>query len=435
MLFAFRLDEPACPLCHALYGREVTPETANIGAKMPLLADKQVYRGDLATVTSRYSLCLLQSILDIAGRLALQRISTDGKKQMSVRKLALAAIGLSAVAYAPAGFAAPEGPFVGIMGGANFTYDLDMKGRGAGINRSVDTDTGYVVIPSIGYRLSNGMRTEIELGYRKNDVDGVSGSTTGSGEIKARSAMLNLLYDVNMNGRISPYFGGGIGYAKVRYDGVQPVGIPGIGVNDSDRVFAYQGIAGISYAMSNMVELAAEYRYFDTQDPDFRTSAGTPVEGEYKSHAALIGLRFNFGAPKPEPVATPAVTAAAEPAPAPAPIVEPAALPRNFLVFFDFDRSDISAEADTILSDAVAYAKANGAVRIAASGHADRSGSDEYNMALSMRRGNAVKARLLALGVPESEIIVSAKGESEPLVPTEDGVREPQNRRVEIVLQ
>lgn len=353
-----------------------------------------------------------------------------------MRKLAIAAIGLGAVAHAPAGFAAPEGPFIGIMGGANFTNDLDVSGAGVGINRSVDTDTGYAVIPSIGYRFGNGLRTEFELGYRKNDVDSVSGSTTGSGEIKARSAMLNLLYDVNMNGRVSPYIGGGIGYAKVRYDGVQPVGIPGIGVNDSDKVFAYQGIAGLSFAMSRAVELAAEYRYFATKDPDFRTSGGTSVEGEYKAHAALIGLRFNFGAPKDEPVATPAVAAAAEPAPpAPEPVVEPAALPRNFVVFFDFDRSDISAEADTILNDAVAYAKANGAVRIAASGHADRSGSDEYNMALSMRRGNAVKARLLALGVPESEIIVTAKGESEPLVPTEDGVREPQNRRVEIILE
>lgn len=354
---------------------------------------------------------------------------------MNMRKLALAAVGLGAVAYAPAGFAAPEGPFVGIMGGANFTGDLDVSGAGVGVNRSVDTDTGYAVIPSIGYRFGNGLRSELEFGYRKNDVDGVSGSTSGSGEIKARSAMLNLLYDVNMNGRVSPYIGGGIGYAKVRYDGVQPVGVPGIGVNDSDRVFAYQGIAGLSYALSNAVELAAEYRYFATRDPDMRTSGGTSVETEYKSHAALVGLRYNFGAPKAAPVVMPVAAAAPASAPAPAPVVEPAALPRNFLVFFDFDRSDVSDEADSILNDAAAYARANGAVRIAASGHADRSGSDEYNMALSMRRGNAVKARLLALGVPESEITVAAKGETEPLVATEDGVREPQNRRVEIVLQ
>ncbi|MEQ1888480.1 MAG: OmpA family protein [Alphaproteobacteria bacterium] len=351
---------------------------------------------------------------------------------MRLRKLAIAAMGLGAGAYAPAGYAANEGPFVGVMGGVNFTGDQDISGTGVGVNRSADTDAGWAVLPSIGYRYQNGLRAELELGYRSNDVDSLSGVTTGAGEITAKSAMLNLLYDANSEGRLSPYIGAGAGYAQVEYDGVGPIGAGRI--NDEDNVFAYQGIAGVSYRMSEAVELAAEYRYFATQDPDLRTSAGVAVEGEYDSHAALVGLRWNFGAPKTAPVVTP-IAAPAAPAPAPAAEVEPAALPRNFVVFFDFDRSDISNEADTILNDAAAYAKANGSVRIAASGHADRSGSDEYNQALSMRRAAAVKERLLALGVLESEIVIDARGESEPLVPTDDGVREPQNRRVENVLQ
>jgi len=353
------------------------------------------------------------------------------KMQQLTMKLTVAAIGLSAMAYAPAGFAAPKGPFVGIMGGVNFTNDQDISGAGVGINRNVDTDTGWAVIPSIGYRYGNGIRTEFELGYRSNDVDSVSGSAAGTGEITAKSAMLNLLYDVDTGSRIMPYIGGGIGYAQVDYDGVRPVGVGVNGVDDEDNVFAYQGIAGLSYWVNEAVEVAAEYRYFATQDPDFRTSAGVPVEGEYNSHAALIGLRWNFGAPKaPVVVAEPAAVAPQPEAVA----AEPPALPRAFLVFFDWDRSDVTAEADAILNDAAAYAKTTGAVRIASTGHADRSGSDKYNMALSMRRANAVKARLLALGVPENEISIDAKGEAEPLVPTEDGVREPQNRRVEIVL-
>jgi outer membrane protein OmpA-like peptidoglycan-associated protein len=68
-------------------------------------------------------------------------------------------------------------------------------------------------------------------------------------------------------------------------------------------------------------------------------------------------------------------------------------------------------------------------------GHADRAGPDSYNMALSMRRADAVKAVLVREGVPANQIAVVARGESQPLVPTADGVREPQNRRVEIVLQ
>lgn len=351
---------------------------------------------------------------------------------MNKRIVTLAAIGLGVISYSPEGFAAPKGPFVGIMGGVNFSDDQDISGVGPGINRNVDTDTGWAVLPSIGYRYGNGVRTEFELGYRDNDVDSVSGAANGSGDITAKSAMLNLLYDVDTGSRVMPYIGGGIGYAQVDYD-ARPVGVGLNRVSDEDNVFAYQGIAGLSYWVNETVEVAAEYRYFATQDPDFRTSAGVPVEGEYDSHAALIGLRWNFGAPK-APVAEPVAAAAPEPAPPPPP-AEPAALPRAFIVFFDWDRSDVTAEADAILNDAAAYAKTTGAVRIAATGHADRSGTDTYNQALSMRRAVAVKARLLALGVAENEISIDAKGEREPLVPTEDGVREPQNRRVEISLQ
>ena len=67
--------------------------------------------------------------------------------------------------------------------------------------------------------------------------------------------------------------------------------------------------------------------------------------------------------------------------------------------------------------------------------HADRSGPENYNMALSLRRANAVKDALVREGVPATAISVVGKGETQPLVPTADGVREPQNRRVEIVIQ
>ncbi|WP_139323556.1 OmpA family protein, partial [Roseomonas sp. TAS13] len=64
-----------------------------------------------------------------------------------------------------------------------------------------------------------------------------------------------------------------------------------------------------------------------------------------------------------------------------------------------------------------------------------RSGTPQYNMGLSRRRADAVAAELVRQGIQRSEITVEAFGESRPLVPTADGVREPQNRRVEIVLR
>jgi outer membrane protein OmpA-like peptidoglycan-associated protein len=107
----------------------------------------------------------------------------------------------------------------------------------------------------------------------------------------------------------------------------------------------------------------------------------------------------------------------------------------SFMVFFDWDKSDLNATSiETIAKAAVAY-RAKGGAQIKASGHTDTSGPDTYNMALSLRRANVVKDALVRDGVPERDISVVGVGESEPLVRTADGVREAQNRRVEIVIR
>lgn len=67
-------------------------------------------------------------------------------------------------------------------------------------------------------------------------------------------------------------------------------------------------------------------------------------------------------------------------------------------MFFDFDRSIVRADAQKIVTEAADYAKKNGKSRITAAGHADTSGSVEYNLALSERRANAIKAALIKLG-------------------------------------
>ena len=103
-----------------------------------------------------------------------------------------------------------------------------------------------------------------------------------------------------------------------------------------------------------------------------------------------------------------------------------------YIVFFDWDRSDITAEAAPVLDNTVtSYAECAGAL-ITLSGFADRSGGDAYNQALSERRAEAVRAYLTARGVATTAITAQGFGEANPRVPTADGVRELQNRRVEI---
>jgi len=124
------------------------------------------------------------------------------------------------------------------------------------------------------------------------------------------------------------------------------------------------------------------------------------------------GLTFNFGAAPPPP---------------PAPVaVGP------FIVFFDWDRSDITPQAAAILDNAASAYQQTGQAQVVLAGHADRSGSAQYNVGLSQRRADAVRSYLAGRGVPDGAITSEAFGESRPLVETADGVREPQNRRVEI---
>ncbi|MBS0541658.1 MAG: OmpA family protein [Proteobacteria bacterium] len=107
----------------------------------------------------------------------------------------------------------------------------------------------------------------------------------------------------------------------------------------------------------------------------------------------------------------------------------------SFMVFFDWDKSNLTEKARSTIADAAAAYRQKGGARVTATGHTDTSGPEAYNMALSLRRANAVKDQLVHDGVKAEDISVVGLGETSPLVKTADGVREAQNRRVEIVIR
>lgn len=105
-----------------------------------------------------------------------------------------------------------------------------------------------------------------------------------------------------------------------------------------------------------------------------------------------------------------------------------------FIVYFDWDRDQVTPQAAAILDIAAAGYQSCPSGRIAVAGHADRSGGADYNLALSARRASAVRAYIAGRNIPETVIETAAFGESRPLVETPDGIRESQNRRVEVYL-
>jgi OmpA-OmpF porin, OOP family len=103
-----------------------------------------------------------------------------------------------------------------------------------------------------------------------------------------------------------------------------------------------------------------------------------------------------------------------------------------FRIFFDWGKPDITRDGQAILGEVVAAYRERHPAHIAINGHTDRSGPEGVNLAASRKRAEAVKAYLAAHGIPTSTLMTAAYGESQPIVATEDGVREVQNRRVEI---
>jgi OOP family OmpA-OmpF porin len=301
-------------------------------------------------------------------------------------------------------------------------------------------DGGPIAVASIGYGLGNGLRLELEGNYRNEHVRIKGGSGTpgqGGGNLLNYGPMFNALYDIDFGSPVVPYVGAGVGYGLTQMQNVQTNGaVTGTQFRLKNQVVgsvAAQAILGVGYNIAAIPGLAitGEYRFYsDIQNEKFKgatitapvTNGSAKINTQF-NHAILVGFRYAFGAaPAPAPVA-------------PAPQLPPQTASRTYLVFFDWDRADLTARARQIIADAASATTKVAVTRIDVSGNADLSGTAQYNQALSLRRAEAVAAELVRDGVARSSIDIHAYGDSRPLVPTARGVREPQNRRVEIVLK
>ncbi|NVJ97394.1 MAG: OmpA family protein [Alphaproteobacteria bacterium] len=298
-------------------------------------------------------------------------------------------------------------------------------------------------------------RLEAEYAIRTNSyesVDFANGSAAGldniyynaDGSQKSSALMVNAWYQFAEMGEWKALVGMGLGLADLEVNGLKAGGTTL--VNDGTWSGAGQAMIQLVKPIKGGLEAAIGVRHFRTFSDELATIAGT---SKYKSrhNEAFVRLSWRFGeADKPAPVAEPVRVApapVAEPTPARVetpqvveekPEPKPVALPGPFMVFFDFDKADITPAAAAIIRDAAKAFKEHGAVRIMTTGHTDRAGAESYNMKLAERRAAAVRAALMAEGVRANAIITRARGEGSPLVATGDGVREAQNRRAEIVL-
>lgn len=305
-----------------------------------------------------------------------------------------------------------------------------------GSHLRLEQSSGFEALGSIGWALGNGARFEIEGNFNQNAVGAIARlpvAASSSGSVRHYGAMANALFDMDIGTPwLYPYLGVGVGYQQTSAVNVAVIQNGGPAVyrtNDSQGAFAVQAIVGLSFPIPNMPGLSVtpEYRFMDILGGQKLKATGNfPVANiQLKNqfdHNFVIGVRYAFNVPPPA-------------MPASASVPAPAATARSYLVFFDWDKAALNDRARIIVKDAAIAATKVAHTRIDVAGNADTSGAAQYNQGLSKRRADAVAAELVKDGVAKTDIVVTANGDTHPLVPTGPGVREPQNRRVEIVLR
>jgi outer membrane protein OmpA-like peptidoglycan-associated protein len=328
---------------------------------------------------------------------------------------------------------APSGPGAWYFGGEGGWTSLSSPevGKHLGFNWRQNFSDGFNIGARGGYEWGP-WRFEEEFRFQQTGITSAKldgGATVPmNGNRNAYAIMTNAIYDIPVGWAISPHIGAGVG-AVVLHDGMGvrsgPFKFTGNQVNNDDIVFGYQAIGGIRYNINPTLAFDVDYRYLATDTPTLHIKKAVPFgigpyTSGYESHSVVASLTLRFGAPPP--VVAP-----------PAPPAPPPAIRKVFLVFFDWDKDTITPEGMQIIQQAAAAFRAGAPVTIQVTGYTDRSGSPGYNQRLSERRANNVANALARMGVPRSQMAVSGRGENDNRVPTADGVREPQNRRVEIV--
>ncbi len=360
-----------------------------------------------------------------------------------MRKIVIG-LALATTAIAPSAMARDGQWYVGLDGGLSILEDADFDIGTTANAANQDHSNGYDFGGTVGYDFG-GFRMEAETSYREADPKTLTSSiglpvARGSfndprGDTNALSFMVNGLLDFGADDGIQGFVGAGIGVARVEVE--TGVSRASRFLNDSDTGLAWQALAGVRAPLSDSWDAGLKYRYFNGGDLDLVDTAGRAVSTSVTSHSLMGSLVYNFGGeaepvyvapPAPPPAPPPPPPMPPRPTPPPAPVCNKG----PYIVFFDWDKSNITPEAASILDNAVAAYANCARVPIMLAGHADRSGNPTYNVGLSQRRNAAVTAYLTSRNIPGAAISGQAFGEGRNRVQTSDGVRELQNRRVEI---
>ena len=352
---------------------------------------------------------------------------------MKTGSLVLATLGMLA-ATGPAAAERFTSWYGAVEGGGNWIEQFELEEyltppAGPTNTAMMRTEPGWAAMVTVGYAFPEEWRLEVEGGYRQNGLDTIlpaSGITSPiDGHFRNFTLMANAVHDIVSPQGVILSLGGGVGAVHSRLDSTGLVS----DFDGDDVSLAFQGIVGLSVPMNDWLDMSLNYRFLYVRAMnlvDENTAApslATVSLEDFKSHTLSLGFRFGS-----RPGEAPVMQAEAPPPP------PPPQVPRQFIVFFGLNKCNITASADNVLSEAANAARQLGAVTVRISGHTDTVGSVAANQKLSECRANAARLNLVGKGVPDGAIRATGYGEGQLLIQTGDGVKEPQNRRVNVDL-
>lgn len=200
--------------------------------------------------------------------------------------------------------------YVSLFGGASFLNDVDAvqhyDSPSPDYDYTLDTKMGYILGGTIGMRVWDPLRAEVEVSYARWKADSYSGqnddggdkfSGDASGHVSATYLLGNLWYDIDTGTSFTPYVGGGAGVAWVDAS-TQFDDSDDYGYNDGEVGFAFQAGAGVTFDLTENIALDVGYRFKGILGVDFdaRDSSDTePYEhGDLYSHNVQAGVIFKF---------------------------------------------------------------------------------------------------------------------------------------------
>lgn len=180
--------------------------------------------------------------------------------------------------------------YMGLRGGYESAHGATLESAGtAGQDAAFDATPAAAA--ALGFEWIDGWRFEGELSWRRGDFAEIDTVPVISGRAEAYAAMFNIYYAFRHDAVLSPYLGYGFGGARLSVDGLAA----GAAIVDDFAVApAWQGMAGIDLVMTPAWKLSLEYRYLDIAEARMTDSLGVPFRMNYRSSAAMLGLRAGF---------------------------------------------------------------------------------------------------------------------------------------------